>query len=297
MFDKCGYIKSYSQPYFGNMIHLTDKEIIDALERSGYLLESEMTKLLAQSGFFVESNQIIEDPITGKGREIDLIAELYNYNEESSKFKTASRIIYIFEIKNNILPVVLLTKFEFSPNIVLSESLKEISTVPKKINHDSYEGFYKRIFNGDKDLIFTQYCSFNKKKANEELMALHPDNIHDGLLKIVHYCEKQVDSWGGEDSEIDDLQFLSDYYRHFLYLPILLLNDDLYELGIDEENNRNLKKVDCSKLLYNYYYKGEPKMSLVYFVTKKGFPDLMKKLIDIEKEVLESMIERKKGSS
>jgi len=39
-----------------------EKEIIAALERSGYLLESEISKKLSDAGFFIETNQAIKDP-------------------------------------------------------------------------------------------------------------------------------------------------------------------------------------------------------------------------------------------
>ncbi len=55
-------------------------EMIDAIKRSGYLLESLISKYLSQSGFFVESNQVIVDPYTGKSREIDLVAEYHDWN-------------------------------------------------------------------------------------------------------------------------------------------------------------------------------------------------------------------------
>jgi hypothetical protein len=55
---------------------ITKKEMLDALGRSGYLLESEIAKTLSHAGFFIESNQVIEDPITGKNREIDLISRV-----------------------------------------------------------------------------------------------------------------------------------------------------------------------------------------------------------------------------
>lgn len=63
---------------------ITTKEMLDALNRSGYLLESEISRILDDAGFFIESNQVVEDPITGKSREIDLVAEYYVYDKERS---------------------------------------------------------------------------------------------------------------------------------------------------------------------------------------------------------------------
>jgi hypothetical protein len=59
-------------------IEFSENEIIDALQRSGYLFESEISQYLSQSGFFVESNQVILDPITRKNRELDLIVRAHS---------------------------------------------------------------------------------------------------------------------------------------------------------------------------------------------------------------------------
>jgi hypothetical protein len=54
---------------------ITKEEMLEALNRSGYLMESEIASMLAEFGFFIETNQVIEDKFTGKSREIDLLAE------------------------------------------------------------------------------------------------------------------------------------------------------------------------------------------------------------------------------
>jgi hypothetical protein len=173
-------------------IKTTEKEMLDALNRSGYLLEAEISRTLAAAGFFIESNQIIEDPITGKSREIDLIAEYFEYDKDRSSYKTTANLHYVFEIKNNLFPIVLLSRFEFSPNIEDWLGLKEALTLPVGLHYDSHESFYEEIIHKKKAAIYTQYCSFQKKRENDKLMALHPDNIHSGLAKITQYCEEMV---------------------------------------------------------------------------------------------------------
>jgi len=272
---------------------ITKEEMLSALDRSGYLLESEISKYLAQLGFFVESNQVIKDPITGKSREIDIVAEYYDHDDTLSKNQISAKVYHVLEIKNNLFPIVLLTESEFSPNIDKGESLKEIVTKPGNFEYESYLGFYKEVFN--ENVLFNQYCSFHKKKENDELMALHPDNIYDGLLKIVQYCEEETEKWShilGIYSE-ETNEFLSEYFRHFIYIPILLINDDLFELKIDETGKRKISKVDCSKLLFNYYYNGNPKMCMIFFVTKKGFPDLLRSLKKAQDNVSLLMLQSK----
>jgi len=257
--------------------------MIDALHRSGYLLEAEISRTLAASGFFIESNQVIEDPITGKTREIDLIAEYYKYDKERSAYKVTANLHYIFEIKNNLFPVVLLSRFEFSPVIEDWLGLKEALTLPKGLPYEPHESFYETLIQKD-TAIYTQYCSFQKKKEKDELMALHPENIHSGLAKITQYCEEMVKLHDKdliyEDPDKDD------YLRHFLFLPILLINDDLYELREDK-----LKRVDSSILVYNYHFNKDSKMAYVFVVTKKGFRPFMRSLMALEDKVEQKMLE------
>lgn len=269
---------------------ITKEEMLEALNRSGYLMESEISSMLAEFGFFIESNQVIEDKSTGKSREIDLIAEYYNYKEQNLGYKVASKIKFIFEIKNNLFPIVLLTKWEFSPNIEDWTGLKEALTIPDKLKYDWYDSYYKRLIQNN-NRIYTQYCSFQKKKANDELMALHPDNIHEGLSKITQYSEEMVKLYDKDLLyERTDTDYKDEYFRHFLFMPVLLLNDELFEL-----HDNKLQQVDSSVLVYNYHFDKEPKMAYVFVVTKKGFPKFIERMVKIDEEIEEIMIKIRKG--
>lgn len=132
-----------------------------------------------------------------------------------------------------------MTQFEHSPNIEDWYGLKEYLTIPENINYNTPEVFWEELVQQKRGSIFTQYCSFQKKKGNGELMALHPDNIHNGLSKIVQYCEESIGD--REYTEKPD-----GYLRHFIYLPILLISENLYELRHSDSNEPELTKVDSS---------------------------------------------------
>ena len=46
-----------------------------------------------------------------------------------------------------------------------------------------------------------------------------------------------------------------------------------------ELSEKKLIKVESSILVYKYHFNKEPKMAYVFVVTKKGFPEFMKKNI------------------
>jgi len=259
------------------------KELLEALERSGYLLESEISALLNNSGFVTENNQVIIDPFTGKSREIDLTAEYFNLRDRATESRCVSKVRFVFEIKNNTSPIVLLTKFEHSPNLEDWLGLKRWITIPKGLSDTYYTGYWDKLVQAKRGKIFTQYCSFQRKKANEEIMALHPDNIHSGLSKITQYCEEATDR---EES----IEPQNGYWRDFIYLPVLLLADDLYELHSSDDNRHELKKVNSSMLICHYHYKNIASMAYVFVVTKNGFVDFMNSMLEVEEEVESDMI-------
>ena len=168
--------------------------------------------------------------------------------------------------------------------------LKEAITCPQTIKYDQFENYYEFLINKNKESIFSQYCSFQRKKQNEDLMALHPENIHTGISKIVQYCEECTERWKSdvEDHTKND----ESYLRHFLYMPILLINEGLYEL-----KNGVLLEKDTSTLVVNYFRNNQPSMAYVFVVTKKGFLDFMSKAINLEKEVDEKFVKLRKSNT
>lgn len=264
---------------------LSKTDFLEAIKRSGYILESEIVNLLSQNGFFVESNQVIEDPITGKAREIDLIAEYFNDDRAyASEHPACAKVKFVFEVKNNIYPLVLMTGYVFSPNLEIWESTKEIETRTSDIEGwtDSY---YSKLLSNNEP-IYTQYCSFETKKSggkNVELFATHPEQVHTGVSKITQYCEEAIESWEGR--EIDEK-----YYRKFLYMPVLLISKDLFEMDIEHDKEPTLRKVEESRFIFNYYFKGKPKLANIWVVTRAGLKNFLTKTIKIERELEREML-------
>lgn len=265
-------------------------EMLEALSRSGYLLEAEISSKLRELDFFVETNIVIEDPITGKSREIDIAAEYYDWNSPPAEVKAKAKIEFVFEVKNNLYPLVLLNEFDFSPRTEDWLGLKEAITCPQTIEYDQYENYYESLIEKNKGSVFSQYCSFQRKKQNDDLMAIHPENIHTGISKIVQYCEECAERWESVDESHEKHD--ERYLRHFLYMPILLVKEELYEL-----KDGVLIEKDSSILVVNYFHNSQPSMAYVFVVTKKGFLDFMSTAIRLEKEVDEKLIELRKNNA
>lgn len=117
-------------------------------------------------------------------------------------------------------------------------------------------------------------------------MALHPDNIYTGLSKICQYCEEELIRVSNHTSD--------QYIRNYLFVPVLLISEDLYELKHSEEEKPSLTKSECSLLLYNYHFEDEPKMAYIFVVTKSGFQNLLDFLNGVKEEIIDFLIDQKK---
>jgi len=260
---------------------ISTEDMYEALERSGYLLEATIAEKLSSLGFFVQANQVIEDPITGKARELDIIAEYFGDNSFDPDLRACSKIEYVIEVKNNKFPVLLLSEFRPNPNVEEWTGLKEIFTVPDDVDYSLMDSSYYDALIDSNEHVFTQYCSFDIKKGKQqELMALHPEAMHTGISKIVQYCEEQQEFWDTRAAEGEDFK----YFRHFLYMPVLLVKDSLYEL-IDGE----IVEVERSTLIINYYHNREPKLAHIQVVTEAGLDDFINSCRSIESEALTRM--------
>ncbi len=264
---------------------MTEEQILKAISKSGYLFESEISKFLADNGFFVESNVIFQDPITTKNREIDIVAETYNDFHTEGFDRVSCKIRYYFELKNNDFPLVLLTKLQFNPNTP-EDIFKEVLTVPTEIKYNSCSAFRDKLYDHDQN-FYMQYCSFSKKKDNE-IMASHPDELYSSLSKLCWYCEKITT----ETNELFE-EMRTEFFRHWLDLPVLLLSNDLYELNVDDDNNSKLRKVKYSRLLLNFHYNDRPTSTVIYVVTKEYLKGWLLEMEELENSVRTHMKESK----
>lgn len=267
--------------------NVTKEELIKSISNSGYLIESEIVKQLNDKGFFVDPNQCIKDKITGKSREIDIVAEYHDV--KLHKEKVAVKTHFILEVKNNSFPVVLITERSFTPNMMFEDYQKYIVTPPfdDEADHflhqiDLYEE--KKWVNQQ---IYSQYCSFTLKKSNKELMAFHPDEFYDSFLKIIEHINTQTLMW--DDTDYDDK-----YWRLFFYQPVLVIKNDLMVLKENQKNEYDLQPVDHAKLEFNYFQEDTPTSILIDVVTKDALLDLLYREIELDNKIESKIVRIKK---
>lgn len=260
-----------------------------ALMRSGYVMESRIVSRLTDSGYFVQPNQRIADPKTGKTREIDFIAEAWDINRAdiiaAKKMSVLTR--FVCEAKNNPNPVVVLTKVPYTPHLLLEECLREARTG----NFRHATSSFLDLFLGEETNAYSQYCSFkvNKSKAGEEWVAWHPDDFYDDLEKIIAYCDQEVVTL----SSLDD-----GYDRLHLYLPVVVLGGDLYVCQSRPRSIR-LKKVQIARYIHFGFNGDSQTLACVVFVTETSMEKFFRQVEayghQIAKEAIANAMTQQEG--
>lgn len=142
----------------------TSAEVLSCLERSGYLLESRIVRNLVAHGFFVEPNQSVLDPRTGKSREIDIVAEHFDWDSPRHEIRVKSS--FVIEASNNKLPIVLLAERPKSPVLATYESYLKFGCSPEPFPYYSELGCFEDRLQTD-GRVYSQFCAISEKKVRD----------------------------------------------------------------------------------------------------------------------------------
>jgi hypothetical protein len=181
-----------------------------ALLRSGYLLESRLEAVLRNRDNFylVEANAAVPDPDTHKSRELDLYAmSPFHAGPDETDWVFA---VVLIECVNNPQPIALLTK---QPQVgFLHHYEVKLAGLPVKIplegEPDSWQMLadylqMDKYHHYCKGRVATQFCSFTKKKAEQEWMATHDEAHFDSFRKLCaavdHFADRHFKSWVFDD--------------------------------------------------------------------------------------------------
>ncbi len=223
---------------------ISTKQMREAIQKSGYLLEQRVAAILTRRWGFVGTNPVFPDPETGKSREIDM--EAIGVTQIYRKGFNFVFPILLCECVNNPQPVVFFTKE--SPISFMHHEEVKISGIPVKF-WDEDKGKYvsfseftgmEQFHHYCKEPTATQYCTFQlKQKDKSSWMALHAEEQHeifDSLIKATDYnITKHFDSWylpNKVDEEGINVQ---------IYYPLVVLQGSLYS-AVLEGNRLSLKK-------------------------------------------------------
>ncbi len=220
---------------------ISTKQMKDAVQRSGYLLEQRVEAILSKEGYFAQTNPVFPDPDTGKSREIDVSAI-----SATRIYKKGYNFVFpnlLCECENNSQPVVFFTKESLISSLFHMEV--KVSGIPVKFwQGDGYVSFsdftgMEKFHHYCKGAVATQYCTFQLKKDKSSWIALHSEEQHDtfnSLLKALDYeIAKHFDGWfppAKVDEEGINIQ---------IYYPLVIFEGSLYSATL-KNNHLALKK-------------------------------------------------------
>ncbi|MBA7614162.1 hypothetical protein ES703_21425 [subsurface metagenome] len=275
---------------------ISPKQMKDAIRKSGYLLEQRIEPIIAESGYYVETNPVFQDPQTGKSREIDMraLAGVGVYKKEGSFiFPTL-----LCECENNAQPAVFFTK-ESILSFTYCEDLKT-SGIPVKFWEDdgyvSLAEFTKmeKFHHYCKGDIATQYCTFQLKKDKSSWIAFHSEEQHDTFSKLIKAVDYEVGEhykgWSPPekvDEEVINIQ---------IYYPLLILEGGLYSAYL--KNNRLvLRKSEHVQFRTQLFssYNNEIETYQIDVITEKYLPRYLR-VVEFEIERIKKALQRKRSN-
>ncbi len=251
-------------------------EIVAALKRSGYMLESRVVRALTDAGFFVEPNVAIVDRRTGKSREVDLVAEYYEYDPSLAGVSVRTR--FTIEAINNLLPIILITPHPNSPMSDIEGFLRYRTTPPSAPFITSVEVYdAKKVFDTQR---YSQYCALSRKKSGDELLASHPDDLYSSFQKLGEFVEQQISEFDSEEWPDDD-----GYWRLWFWQPVLVLGGDLLVASEEDHGELTVTEVDMAPLLFNFHVADQPRTVVVQIVREQHLLAYTKELAAVDHEL------------
>ena len=225
---------------------ITRTQMLDAISRSGYLLEQRVLPRIEREGFYVEANPVYPDPNTCKTREYDfsaitgvklyrgdtdflfvsLVGECVNNAHPLVFFASDTHIDYFVQrdIKSAGIPLYIPDAEGAGNDVLLQEYL----------HFEKFHHYFRGTFG-------TQYCSFKLKSSKQtEWMAWHEEEHHGLFNSLVCATEFEVaktfSSWYLRSKDKAEPVNVN------LFYPLLIVRDELYECRQTKRGGPTLRK-------------------------------------------------------
>jgi hypothetical protein len=266
-------------------VKISRPEVREALRTSGYLLEQRVHNLLSRLGFQVETNPTYPDPVTGKTRELDIVAT----RQHKGSYGVAT--VLVCECKNNSQPVVLFESRTVADPTHASELSNDCKsaglpggfwTGNTYVTLEDFVG-YPSIRHYCQGSYATQYCSFKATQNRAHpWLALHDDQHHASLDGLLAGLDHRIDRLYAEytDYLTDWSEVLLGYFDMRMYYPILILQGDLLSARF-VRGRLVIRKVASGRLRVERFGPGGAiNHYQIDFVTEAGLPRLLDAIDD-----------------
>lgn len=253
---------------------ITRAEALQALVRSGYLLESRLESVLRSGTFRVEANTMVPDTDGGL-RELDLWARWAKVLLFGPKEDSCIGLELVIECINPPQPVAFITKDRADPffeRIDRWESLKLVGNPPEESTNPQHMWDWlpsrldvTRYHHYKTKRVATQYCSFQKKQGSMQWMALHRDEDHQVFRKLCYSTDHFI-----RDLITPDYSQEAGWDLSLVY-PVLVVQGDILDVRPTTRSAR-LVRVDHIQYCCTHSAHGEMNSYQIDVVTEKYFP-------------------------
>ena len=218
----------------------SNDDIVQALKKSGYLMEQEVATQFETLGFHVNTNWGFKDADEGKSREIDVRAiKRVAYNEKKC---LSAYVEFLVECKNSLNPFVFIARqknkvdnFNVPEELVFPVSKYEMS---RKIDSSKSQtqlkepffhlGFDRVHYDFTRDYKAVQFCQLYRKE--KRWLANHGglyDAIFYPIAKAVTVQKKKISPKH------------TDKWRNFwFFIPIVVVSGEIYSVDSTQPDPR-----------------------------------------------------------
>lgn len=264
---------------------ISREEAIDALTRSGYLLENRIARVLDEFGTELVMNVSVLDPETKQQRELDAYCFRGELSDRNELFSSSAHLL--IECVNNPQP------------IAFFKSARTVNPYPIVAARPSWLGPHpiedcigmEDFHHSFKAPASTNYCTFVSKK-NGEWMVTHADEQHQEFVSLAVLAElvrrKQLDAHGEMSRPQDGFYFCG---IDMIY-PILIVEGLLFQVHQDAAGVVDLIPSDHLRYCKSHILEGTRRFCPIEIVTERFLPQLLKLIAADCKSALRALEER-----
>jgi len=268
---------------------ITDEEAMASIIRSGYLLELRLESVFSDHDFHVRMSPAYPDEVTGKSRELDIYAmSALSCGPGDSDFLFP---VVLCECINNPQPLVF---FGSNSDSVFSDHSKVmLSGVPTMVldnlpEEDSWSRLseflkcdtYHHHCTGP---FYTQYCSFQRKRQNQEWMASHNDEHHEIFNTLTMAVESEArehfENWSFREALDINLQ---------IYYPLVVVQGEILDAEI-REGNLTLEPTDHVLYRRDHHSSQRQGTYQIDVITEAYLPDYLETIESLSKTMARRM--------
>lgn len=241
------------------MSNLKDKILEDIL-KTGFVTELQVGSVLRKREWTTSHGDTYEDLDTGKSREIDIIATLVKYDEESDLFLEFSLVIDVKRMKKR--PWVI---FSTEKTISDTEGWRILNSGYnyKSLNQDK---FTSTIFTSD-DLDEMNF----KSEIDRYGIAFHesfksPSETSQAFQSLIGASKAAWDRKEKHHSKDELKDFNKNEPTELnIFIPVIVLDGELFEVSIDKEGELQLHEEKMIQVDLNYSSSNYSKRDLEFF--------------------------------